>query len=419
MGAAAGNQTLIANVIRIALSYNCFDLLEDGYGINLRALAIFANNVYGNDSCKNFYPHMLDDNLYDKVDVNLTAKMHKAMTVIQLKLESQMISNHPEYEMDHRNILPKVNFKTGSIKVDGKEYFLTDNYFPTIDPENPTQLTPEEQQLIDILTISFRHSAKLQRHIKFLYSCGSMYKISNGNLMYHGCIPMYDDGCFQSVNINGKNLAGKELLDACNEMVCKSYFAKYQSDEQKNANDFMWYLWCGIKSPLYGKDKMAFFERYFIDDKELQKEIFNPYFKLNENPQIFMNIFDEFHINHKTGHVINGHVPVKIKDGESPIKAGGKLFVIDGGISKAYRSKTGIAGYTLIYTSHTLKLAEHSPFVPGKRQQSPVVRVVETMPERINIADTDKGAELEELIEDLQKLLKAYRNGDILEKRNS
>ncbi len=415
MGAAAGNKALIANVIRIALSYNCFDLLEDGYGINLRALSVFADKYYKNDKCEKFKPHMLDANIYDNVDANSTARMHKAITIIQLKLESQLISRHPEYEMDHRNILPSVDFRNKKVTIDGKTYDLNDDYFPTIDPDFPAELSEDEKELMDVLEISFRHSSILQKHIKFIYSCGSMYKVCNENLMFHGCIPMDENGNFLSLKIGKEEVSGKALLDACNDMACRSYYSKRNTSERKNANDFMWYLWCGSKSPLYGKNKMAFFEKYFIDDASLTKEVYNPYFRLYDNHEIFMRIFDEFGISRKKGHIINGHVPVKIKDGESPVKADGKVFVIDGGISKAYQSKTGIAGYTLIYSSHALQLAEHTPFIPGVRQKSPVVSDVEIMPERVNIADTDLGNELSEQIADLEKLLKAYRNGDISE----
>lgn len=416
MGAAAGNKALIANVIRIALSYNSFDLLEDGYGINLRALSVFADKYYKNDNCEKFAPHMLDSNIYDNVDANSTARMHKAITIIQLKLESQLISRHPEYEMNHRNILPIVDFRNYTVNIGGQMYKLNDTNFPTINPDAPAELCEDEKELMDVLCISFRHSSILQKHIKFIYSYGSMYKVCNQNLMFHGCIPMDESGNFLSLNINGRDVSGKELLDACNDMAIKSYYSKKNSQEKKNANDFMWYLWCGSKSPLYGKNKMAFFEKYFIDDKSLTKEIYNPYFRLYDDHNVFMKIFDEFGISRKKGHIINGHVPVKLKDGESPIKANGKVFVIDGGISKAYQSKTGIAGYTLIYSSHALQLAEHTPFIPGQKQKSPVVRDVEIMPERINIADTDVGKELSEQITDLEKLLKAYKNGDISSK---
>lgn len=410
MGACSGNKALIANVVRIAVSYNGFDVLEDGYGLNLRALSVFANDVYKDDPCTEFMPHLLDYNKYDSVDATLTAKMHKAITIIQCKLEGQLIRRHPEYDMNDRNLLPEVDFQSGTIRIDGKTYKLKDNNFPTVNPENPLGLTPQEDELMNILSASFRHSQRLNRHIKFLYSHGSIYKVCNSNLLYHGCIPMTESGDFQYMNINGKNYSGKALLDRINEIAKEAYYGTYGSKSKDMACDFMWYLWCGAKSPIYGKDKMAFFERYFTDDSRLQREVYNPYYKLSDNPEVCIKILHEFGVSQENGHIINGHVPVKIKDGESPVKAGGKLYVIDGGISKAYRTKTGIAGYTLIYDSHSLQLAEHTA-----ENYAPKVYIVEKMKERVNISDTDLGLELEERISDLKELLKAYRSGIIQE----
>jgi len=416
MGACSGNKALIANVVRIAVSYNGFDVLEDGYGLNLRALSVFANDVYKNDDCSGFMPHLLDENKYDSVDTKLTAKMHKAITIIQCKLEGQLIQKHPEYNMSERNLLPKVDFESGTININGKIYKLKDNNFPTVNPENPLELTQQEKNLMNILSASFRHSQKLNRHIKFIYSHGSMYKICNNNLLYHGCIPMTEKGSFDSMNIDGKNYSGKKLLDRINDIVKEAYYGNYESKSRELACDFMWYLWCGAKSPIYGKDKMAFFERYFTDNPELHKEIYNPYYKLSDNPDVCGKILSEFGIDAESGHIINGHVPVKIKDGESPVKAGGKLYVIDGGISKAYRTKTGIAGYTLIYDSHSLQLAEHTSYNPALSEYyAPNVYIVEKMKERVNISDTDYGRELEENIADLKELLSAYRSGAIQE----
>lgn len=412
IGAAAGNAALIANVIRISVKYNNFDLLEDGYGLNLRALAVFANETYSEDTCKNYYPQTFDDNIYDPIDAKLAAKIHKAITVIQLKLEAQLIRRHPEWNMSERSLFETVDFAAGTVDIAGKTYHLKDTYFPTVDPECPSRLSASEQELITILINSFRHSEKLRQHIRFLLSRGAMYKVYNGNLLFHGCIPMDSDGNLQHIKINGKDLCGKELLDEINLMVNKAYFSAESSADY--SRDFMWYLWCGPVSPLYGKNKLAFFEQYFIDDKELCKEHYNDYYKFSENSDVCKYILQHFSIDEKKGHIINGHVPVKIKDGESPVKADGKLFVIDGGISKAYQRATGIAGYTLIYDSHSLSLAEHQPFVPGS-SESPKIRVVEKLESRANIADTDKGAELFEQINDLHELLDAYRNGDIKE----
>lgn len=411
IGAAAGNRALIANVLRISIKYNNFDLLEDGYGLNLRALAVFARETYGGDKCEIYYPHVYDDNIYDPVDAKLAAQMHKAVAVIQLKLESQLISAHPEWEMDGRNMLPRVNFQNSEIELNGKKYPLRDKSFPTVDPENPAGLSPTEEELMTILENSFLHSEKLQKHVRFLLSKGSMYKVCNGNLMFHGCIPMDENGALQSLEIRGEKFNGKALLDEINALVSKAFFS---GDEY--ARDFMWYLWCGAKSPLYGKDKLAFFEQYYIGDKELCREHYNSYYAFSENAEVCRDILRRFSIDEDRGHIINGHVPVRIKDGESPVKADGKLFVIDGGISKAYQQATGIAGYTLIYDSHGLSLAEHKPFDRENSGEAPVIRVVEKLASRANIADTDKGARLSEQISDLHELLAAYRSGTIKER---
>lgn len=414
MGAASGNPALIANVIRIAMRYNSFDLLEDGYGLNLRALAVFAGEVYKDDDCLLFYPNTLDDNVYDPVDIRLAAKMHKAITIIQLKLEGQLIAAHPEWEMAHRSLFGRVNFENFTVEEQGKCYTLKDKNFPTVDKSNPLQLSKKEQELMKVLANSFQHSEKLHKHMKFLFSHGSMYKVCNSNLMFHGCIPFEENGEYMKVNIHGIEYSGKSLLDEIDQLVYQAYFGR-ESGENQYARDFMWYLWCGAKSPLYGKDKMAFFERIFLEDKALHKEHYNSYYSFCEQVEVCDDILEEFGIDKKKGHIINGHVPVKIKDGERPVKAEGKLFVIDGGISKAYQEATGIAGYTLIYDSHSLSLAEHKAFVPGESEQTPEVQIVEKMDRRVNIADTDKGQEISDKIKDLRKLLDAYRNGVIKE----
>lgn len=414
IGAVCGNPALVANVIRIAMRYNSFDLLEDGYGLNLRALAVFASEVYKNDDCALFFPNMLDDNIYDAVDSRLAAKMHKAITIIQLKLEGKLIKAHPEWNMSERNLFKKVDFDNFTIEENGKIYPLKDKNFPTVDKNNPLELSDGEKELMNVLVNSFRHSEKLNRHIRFILSHGSMYKIFNGNLMFHGCIPMKENGEFAEMNILGSKYSGQALFDAIDRAVLNAYH-EYDKKTLDYDRDFIWYLWCGENSPLYGKDKMAFFERTFLDDKELQKEVQNPYYRLSENVRICEIILRHFGLN-EHGHIINGHVPVKIKDGESPVKAGGKLFVIDGGISKAYQPTTGIAGYTLIYDSHSLSLAEHKPFVKGQYNSSPTVRIVENMKQRVNISDTDKGIELLSQINDLRELLEAYKNGTIKER---
>lgn len=414
MGAASGNRALIANVIRISMRYNNFDVLEDGCGLNLRALAVFAGAAYKDDDCALFLPQTLDDNIYDHVDTTLVAKMHKAITVIQLKLEGQLIERHPEWNMNERDIFRKVDFRKETVTLDGVEYKLMDSYFPTVCADDPLALTDEENELMTVLANSFMHSEKLNAHMRFLYSKGSMYKTINGNLLFHGCIPLDSSGQLQSINISGKQYSGKAMLDKLDEIVNKAYFLKDEA-EKDYASDYLLYLWCGACSPLYGKDKMAFFERYFLDNKELQRENYNAYYHFSEHSEVCGQILEMFGIDPQCGHIINGHVPVKIKNGESPVKADGRLFVIDGGISKAYQKATGIAGYTLIYDSHSLILAEHKPFIAGESEHTPKIHLVEKLEHRANISDTDKGAELLEQINDLRELLAAYRSGEIRE----
>ena len=411
MGAAAGNPALIANVIRIAMRYNNFDVLEDGYGLNLRALAVFAAETYLSDDCEAYTPNSLDDNIYDPVDLNLAAKMHKAITVIQMKLEGQLIAKHPEWEMQERDLFGRTDFRTGTVTVGGKIHELLDKSFPTVDPDSPLTLSSGEAELMKVLVASFKHSEKLQRHIRFIYAKGAMYKTCNNNLLFHGCIPMDKNGELQSVSIRGTKYTGKTLLDKLGELVNQAYFSS--GEEKEYASDFMWYLWCGAKSPLYGKDKMAFFERSLLADKSLHKENYNAYYTFSEKAEVCMTLLELFGLDSEKGHIINGHVPVKIKNGESPVKADGKLFVIDGGISKAYQSTTGIAGYTLIYDSHSLNLAEHKPFVPGESGNTPNIHLVEKLDRRANISDTDKGEEINDKINDLRQLLDAYKAGTI------
>jgi len=419
MGAAAGNPALIANVIRIALSYNSYDVLEDGYGLNLRPLSIFAAEEYENDPCTRFLPHTLDDVVYDSVDMSLTAKMHKAIAVIQCKLEGQLLNRHPEYGMDDRRLFERTDFRLGKVQIGDREYTLADTCFPTVDPDDPLRLTERESELMRILAGSFHHSALLNEHIRFLYAKGGMYKVCNGNLLYHGCIPLNEDGTLKEIRLpfSGETRKGKSLLDAIAAEVRKAYFAPFDSPEQTEARDYMWYLWCGADSPLFGKSKLTFFERTFIDSGIPEaKEEYAPYYRLNDDGEVCGMILCEFGLNPAKGHIINGHVPVLLKDGQSPIRAGGRLFVIDGGISKAYRSKTGIAGYTLIYDSHSLRMAEHrAPAAGMPPADTPTVTVVEKMESRVNIADTDYGKDLEMRIEELRELLAAYRSGFIPE----
>ena len=415
MGASTGNPACICNVLRITISYNGFDVLEDGYGINIRPLSMFAAKVYSDDPCERFMPRILDQNIYDAVDPGLAAKMHKAIAVIQFKVEGQIIRRHPEYEMDSRILLTAIDYQRGTVVIEGKEYPMMDMEFPTIDPSDPLKLSEEEEELLHTLTLSFCHSALLHKHIKFLYSNGSMYKCCNSNLLYHGCIPMKEDGSFDEMAVNGKAYKGRALMDFIDKQVKKAYFLPDQDPEKEASRDFMWYLWSGAKSPVFGKDKMTIFEHYFVEDKEASRERMNPYYKLSVQEKYCDMILEEFGLTTTGSHIINGHVPVKIKDGETPIKAGGKLFIIDGGLSKAYQGKTGIAGYTLIFNSRHLALAEHKPFDP-KKESTPKVSIVEKMRKRIMVADTDDGKELARRIEDLKELVAAYRKGALKER---
>ena len=414
MGAACGNLACISNVLRIAIRYNCFDLLEDGYGINLRPLSVFAERVYGNDPCEIFMPKSLDENIYDSVDPVLAAKMHKAISIIQFKVEGQIIKRRPEFDMNDRLQITCIDFAKGTVAIGGKEYPMKDMLLPTVDPKDPLKLTKEEEELMRTLQMSFKHSTDLQRHIKFVYSHGGMYKCCNSNVLYHGCIPMKENGEFDELKINGIIYSGKRLLKYIEDIVKMAYFLPDGDPMKEWCMDFVWYLWCGPKSPVFGKDKMATFESYFVADKATHKEHMNPYYKLSQKEEICDKILKEFGLPVTGSHIINGHVPVKLKDGESPIKGNGKLYVIDGGLSKAYQPKTGIAGYTLIFNSHYLALAEHKPFDPNQ-ESTPKVEIVERMQKRVMVADTDIGKRLKAQIEDLYELVAAYRGGVLKE----
>ena len=415
MGAATGNRACICNVLRMALGYNGFDVLEDGYGINLRPLSMFAERVYRDDPCTCFLPQILDKNIYDAVDPKLAAKMHKAIAVLQYKEEGQIIKRHPEYGMEERILLSAIRYDRGTVTIDGKEYPMRDMNFPTVDPADPLRLTDEEEELLHTLELSFRHNARLHEHVRFLYSNGSMYKCCNSNLLYHGCIPMTENREFDGLMVGGKMYRGKELMDFIDTQVKNAYFLPEDAPEKEACRDFMWYLWNGAKSPVFGKDKNRSFEHYFIEDPEVMRETMNPYYQLSEEEETCDMILKEFGLPTKGSHIINGHMPVKIKSGETPIRVGGMLFIIDGGLSKAYQERTGIAGYTLIFNSHHLALAEHKPFDP-ERERTPKVYIVEKMQKRITVADTDEGKELAGRIEDLKELLKAYRSGLLKER---
>lgn len=416
MGASSGNPACIANVLRIATSYNNFDMLEDGYGINIRPLSMLAQEIYGEDPCTFFYPHLWDENVADSVEPALAAKMCKMISVIQWKEEGQLIRRHPEYGLSHRMLLHKIHPEKAEVEVEGIVYPMRDCSFPTVDWKDPYQLSEKEQELMDTLIYSFTHSKVLKRHMDFFFSHGGMYKVVNHNILFHGCIPMTEGGDFLSITTRDGEVAGKRLLDYCEQKCREAYFMNAELDPngKRYATDFFWYLWCGPKSPLFGKDKMSSFEHCFIADPESHKERYNAYYRWVEKESYVDRIIEEFHEIPALSHIVNGHVPVKSKNGESPVKANGKVFVIDGGISKAYHSKTGIAGYTLIYDSKHLSLAEHRNFQKGE-ENTPCISVVERMKNRIRIGETDKGIELKEQMEDLLALLEAYQNGEIKE----
>ena len=421
MGAASGNWACIANVIRMNISYNNFDMLEIGYGINLRPLAVFAQSVYGDDPCEFFKPHILDTNKYDPVPEELAAKMHKAIAICQFKVEGWKIKAHPEYEMNDRLLLDKIDHKKGTVLINGIEYPMRDSNLPTVDPSDPYRLTQAEAELLSTLEASFLNSEKLQKHMKFMFNNGAMYKIVNGNLLYHGCIPMTADGEFEECEFNGVVSKGRGLLDDIDEQVRKAYFTPQEPIEAVHAGDLMWYLWLGSKSPLFGKDRMTTFERCFIADKSTHKEHSVPYYTLIDDREICYKILAEFGLSPEASHILNGHVPVKVKDGGTPVRGEGLLFIIDGGMSKAYQKDTGIAGYTFIFNSRFMALAEHKPYSPlmpdgTQTFNTPSIRTVEVLEKRMTVADTDIGKELQQQIEELQALVDAYKSGTIKER---
>ncbi|MCL2215910.1 MAG: fructose-1,6-bisphosphatase [Defluviitaleaceae bacterium] len=410
MGAASGSDALICNVIRISAKYAILETIEEDYGINLVPLATFAMEYYGSDPCTRFLPGRTEGKSDKELD--LIAKMHKAIAIIQFKVEAELIARHPEYEMDGRILLDKL---------DKLNVPLADDNFPTVDPAAPLRLTPEEKEIMEKIRFSFKHSARLGQHVRFLFNRGSMYKIYNSNLLFHGGIPLTEDGRLKSVNLFKTELKGRALLDKLESTARRGFFGAEGSKERQNGLDIMWYLWCGADSPLYGKHTMTTFERYFTDSKELIKETPSPYYKKRDNQELCAMILEEFGLNSLNAKIINGHTPVKTTKGESPVKAGGGLIVIDGGFAKAYQNVTGIAGYTLIYNSQGLLLASHTPFVSAEDAVENEVDIlsetfyVERSPARKKVADTDIGEQISEQISDLMLLLDAYRVGEIKE----
>ncbi len=413
MGSACGSAACIMNVLRICARYGNLDILEDAYGINIRPMIEFAEEEYPKVSSV-FQTNKIEGARQSEIEKY--AKIEKAAAIIQFKLEGNIIKKHPEYEMEDRLLLDKI--QGGKIRINNIKYKLLDDDFPTIDEKDPYCLTEREEEVVQKLVKGFKNSEKLQRHVNFLYTKGSIYKIYNGNLLIHGCIPMDENGELAKVNFDGNIRSGKELLDYIDQIARKAFFAEEQTEEKQNAMDFMWYLWCGKYSPIFCKDAMRTFERYFIDDKEIRKEIKNPFYTFTQEEGACIKIIKEFNLDPETSHIISGHIPVKYKEGESPIKANGKLLVIDGGLSKAYQKTTGIAGYTLIYNSYGLVLTAHEAFTSTEQailnelDIHSTKQIVEKV-ERKKISDTDIGRQLKEEIEDLNQLLNAYRNGMI------
>lgn len=423
MGAASGSEVCIANVVKNSVKYGNLDTLENGYGINLLPLATFAMEFYKDDPCNSFLPKLDYNKNYSIKEIQLISKIHKAITIIQFKLEGEVISRHPEFDMDHRLLLNKINYKDGTIELYGNKYKLNDMHFPTINPEDPYKLIDEEKELIEKLKSSFINSEKLNKHVRFLFSNGSLYLKYNSNLLYHGCIPLNEDGSFKSLKIIDENeYKGKELLDKLDMIAREAYFYKENTEIKLNAKDIMWYLWTGPYSPLFGKNKMTTFEQYFIEEKETYYEKKDYYFKFRDNEDVCDNILREFGLDPKKSHIVNGHVPVEEKNGESPIKANGKLLVIDGGFSRAYQSKTGIAGYTLIYNSFGLQLVSHQPFESTEmaiKEETDILSstiLLEHVVDRKTVGDTDIGTTVKQQIKELAMLLNAYRKGLIKEK---
>ena len=423
MGAAAGNVACICNVIRLSLRYANLTTLEEGYGINLVPLATFAMETYGDTACKEFVPKSSVESMkLDEKTMRLTALMHKAIAVIQFKVEAQLFEKHPHWQMTDRAVLRHIDYTRGVITLDGKEYQLTSNEFPTIDPNNPLELTPEEKMLAKRLRHSFKVSEKLQRHVRLLLQHGCMYAIYNNNLLFHASVPLNDDATLKEVEVfPGQTLSGRKLLHKIGMLVRTAYQKDAEPEEREYAIDYFLYLWCGPDSPLFDKSKMATFERYFIAEKETHKEKKGNYFTLRDNEAVVDSILDAFDVKGENRHIINGHVPVHVANGENPIKANGKLMVIDGGFSEAYHKETGIAGYTLVYHSRGFQLVQHEPFASAMdairtgRDIKSTTQIIEMSSHRMLVADTDKGVELNKQVADLEELLYAYRHGIIKE----
>ena len=415
MGAAAGNEACIACVLNLALQYNTLDIVENGYGISLRDMIAFAQETYRD--CTWFLPRNPDDKDYLKSSMDTLSKVHKAIAIMQFKLEGQLIRRHPEYDMADRLLLGAVDTAACTVAIDGKRYPLNDAHFPTVDPADPYALSTAERRLMDTLRQAFLLSDRLQRHVGFLYSHGGMYKKVNQNLLFHGCIPMDEDGNFRGYAVGGAVYRGRAYMDYCDAMARKAFFAPAEDPKKQEAVDFLWFLWCGRHSPLFGRNKITTFERYFVSDKSVWAEEKDPYYRHIAHADMCGKILAEFGLDPETSHIVNGHVPVRAARGESPIKGEGRLIVIDGGFCKAYHETTGIAGYTLVYSSHGLRLIAHESFggrksaIEENKDILTTTTIFETTAHRLRIKDTDVGGEIQEKIDWLGQLLRAYRVG--------
>lgn len=420
MGAAAGNLSCIANVIRICTRYDNLHTLEVGYGISIRPLVTFAANTYADDPCPNFRPIVSKKDALQASDFNSLAKINKAIAIIQFKLEGQLIEKHPYYEMDALRLLHKVDYKNATVEIDGKIYELNNKYFPTVNPDDPYRLTDMEEAVMERLQSAFLESETLQRHIRFLFSKGNIYNCYNDNLLFHGCVPLEENGDFAEMQTSDGTLKGKAWFDYAERMMRQGYFGKEGSQRKERGVDFFWYMWCGYKSPLFGKKKITTFERCFIEDESTWKEAKNPYFKLIDDEETVDRIVEEFGLPRGVARIVNGHMPVS--KGTSPLHAGGRVFVIDGGFAKAYQKKTGVAGYSLIYNSFGFILTSHAPFESAEvavREEKDILStaVVKVgLTERILNKSTDTGKIMQQKIDDLKQLLFAYRNGLIQQK---
>jgi len=420
MGAAAGSEACIASVIRVSLRYANMETIENGYAISMLPLVSLGEEVYGDDRCELFRPKEVEDQFTEQEQL-MMARMQKAISIIQFKLEGQIIKRRPQFQMNDRLLLDKINHDEGTVEIGGKSYPLKDTNFPTIDPDNPYELSDHESAVVERLRLSFKNSERLQRHVRFLYAKGSIYLVKNNNLLYHGCIPMKPNGELRHFTYGREDYGPKAFMDRLERLARQGYFSNDDLKKKQYGMDTMWYLWTGAQSPLFGKDKMATFERYFVDDESTHSENMNPYYQFRTDPDVAASILQEFGLDPDKSHIINGHVPVRVKKGESPVKADGRLLVIDGGFAKAYQEKTGIAGYTLIYNSWGLLLASHQPFESTEKAIEQEIdihsqtKILEQNRKRIRVADTDTGEEIKKEIADLKRLLKAYRTGLIKE----